>query len=114
MFRIILELIITILVAMVARAVISSVAKGLGNAALKSPMALGTRRPEAREANSAIPLTRSSRSPADDLGPVVQSLEPGGRLSDDRPAREICQLSREHRRQRGLTGLLVCAREAAG
>ena len=36
MFRTILELIITILVAMVARAVISSVAKGLGHAASAS------------------------------------------------------------------------------
>jgi YHS domain-containing protein len=38
-FRTILELIITILVAMVARAVISSVAKGLGNAAAASRQA---------------------------------------------------------------------------
>jgi YHS domain-containing protein len=38
-FRAILELIITILVAMVARAVISSVAKGLGNAAAASRQA---------------------------------------------------------------------------
>jgi YHS domain-containing protein len=38
-FRTILELIITILVAMVARAVISSVAKGLGHAAAASRQA---------------------------------------------------------------------------
>lgn len=39
MFRTILELIITILVAMVARAVIGSVVKGLGNAASASRQA---------------------------------------------------------------------------
>ena len=39
MFRAILELIITILVAMVARAVIGSVVKGLGNAAAASRQA---------------------------------------------------------------------------
>lgn len=50
MFRAILELVITILVAMVARAVIGSVAKGFGNAAAAARQGQPQEQPQQREA----------------------------------------------------------------